>query len=331
MPAQPEFPEGFSFSIPNPKPGMRYAIPLRHEQPIFMINFFCCKIIPKSGIRRAPYHNEVKMTKISAFADEISDELDVQIENLKANGVGYIELRGVWGKNVLALTEDEVRQVKQRAMAEGIGFSAIGSPLGKFPLDGDFNDQIEGLKKAIDYAHILEAPYIRLFSFWIPQGDDPAQHRSQVIDWLGKMIAEAEESGIVLAHENEKDIYGDTGDRCYDLYTSLQSPAFTGIFDFANFVQCSLHPYQDCWLKLKPYITYFHVKDALMGSGKVAPAGQGDGDIELILREAFAAGYDNFLTLEPHLSVAAASYGRTTPELFRTACSALEDILIKLR
>lgn len=87
------------------------------------------------------------MLKISAFADEISDDLDVQIQNLQANDVGYIELRGVWGKNVLALSEAEVHAVKRRAADSGIGFSAIGSPLGKFPMDGDFTLQMEGLKK----------------------------------------------------------------------------------------------------------------------------------------------------------------------------------------
>src|SRR5690242_18010153 len=109
------------------------------------------------------------MPKISAFADEISDDLDEQIHNLQANGVGYIELRGVWGKNVLALSEAEIREVKRRASASGIGFSAIGSPIGKFPLDGDFSMQVEALKIALDYAQILEAPYIRLFPFYIPE------------------------------------------------------------------------------------------------------------------------------------------------------------------
>ncbi len=266
------------------------------------------------------------MFKISAFADEISDDLDVQIETLKANGVGFIELRGVWGKNVLALTLDEVREVKQRAAENGIGFSAVGSPLGKFPLDGDFDLQMESLKRALEVAQILEAPYIRMFSFYIP-GDDYAQYRGKVLDWMGQMIAEASKTSIVLAHENEKGIYGDTGERCLDLYTHLQSPAFTGIFDFANFVQVGEHPYQDCWLKLRPYIRYFHIKDALLETGQVVPAGQGDGAVEKILGEAFAAGFDNFLTLEPHLSLAAASYGRTTPALFGTAAGALWKIL----
>jgi sugar phosphate isomerase/epimerase len=271
------------------------------------------------------------MLKISAFADEISDDLDVQIQNLKANDVGFIELRGVWGKNVLALSEAEVHEVKRRASDSGIGFSAVGSPLGKFPVDGDIRLQMEGLKKALQYAQILDAPYIRMFSFYPPEGADPAVYRHQILDWLGQMIVEAEKTPVILAHENEKGIYGDTGARCLDLYTSLPSPAFTGIFDFANFVQCDQHPYDDCWVKLQPYIRYFHIKDAQLGSGKVVPAGQGDGDVARILREAFAAGFDDFLTLEPHLSIAEACYGRTTPDLFRTATDALKRILEQVK
>lgn len=271
------------------------------------------------------------MIKISAFADEISDDFEVQIQTLKANGVGFIELRGVWGKNVLALSDGELRQVKQRADDAGIGFSAVGSPIGKFPLDGNFADQLEALKRALNGAKIIEAPYIRMFSFFIPPHDDPVRYRGQVIDWLGRLIAEASDTGVVLAHENEKGIYGDTGDRCLDLYTSLQSPAFTGIFDFANFVQCNQHPYDDCWRKLRPYIRYFHIKDALLSSGQVVPAGQGDGDVELILREALNEGFQDFFTLEPHLSLAGANYGRTSPELFQTAAAALNHVIARIR
>ena len=270
------------------------------------------------------------MNMISAFADEISDDPELQIATLKASNVGNIELRGVWGKNVLSLSEDEIKEIKKIATDNGLGFSAIASPLGKFPLDGDFNLQMEALKKALDYAAILEAPYIRMFSFFIPDGQDPANVRPQVIDWLGHMIHEAEKTSIILAHENEKGIYGDIGERCLDLYTTLASHSFTGIFDFANFVQCSQRPFEDCWLKLEPFITYFHIKDALLESGKVVLTGQGDGDIEIILHQAFMNGFNNFLTLEPHLSLAEANYGRTSPELFQTAAAALYDILGKI-
>ena len=270
------------------------------------------------------------MNMISAFADEIGDDLDQQIATLKANNVGNIELRGVWGKNVLALSEDEIKEIKKRAADSGLGFSAVASPLGKFPLDRDFNLQLEALKRALDYAAILEAPYIRMFSFFIPEGQDPATVRPQVIDWLGHMIREAEKTSIILAHENEKGIYGNTGKRCLDLYSTLDSRSFSGIFDFANFVQCDQRPYEDCWLGLQPFIAYFHIKDAILESGKIVLAGQGDGDIEKILHQAFTNGFNNFLTLEPHLSLAEADYGRTSPELFQTAVTALNGILEKI-
>ena len=72
---------------------------------------------------------------------------------------------------------------------------------------------------------------------------------------------------------------------------------------------------------------YFHIKDAMRADGKVVPAGKGDGDVKRILSEAYKSGYDNFLTLEPHLSVAEANYGKTSPDLFATAVTALKTIL----
>ncbi len=267
------------------------------------------------------------MNKLSAFADEIGDDLSLQMSTLKTNGVDNIELRGVWGKNVLKLTEEEINRVKREADDNGIGFSAVGSPLGKFPLDGNFDDQIDDLRKALDYAEIIGAPYIRMFSFHIPKGDNPSSHRSQILEWLAKMVEVAEATPVILAHENEKGIYGDTGERCLDIYNSIQSASFTAIFDFANFVQCGERPYDDCWLKVREHVTYFHIKDAMLNDGKVVPAGEGDGDVEKILSEAYAAGYDNFLTLEPHLSVAETNFGKTSPELFRTAVVALKGIL----
>ena len=270
------------------------------------------------------------MAQLSAFADEIGDDLSLQIEVLRNNGVGNIELRGVWGKNVLELSEDEIREVKKIAADNGIGFSAVGSPLGKFPLDGDFPEQLDGLKRALDYAQIIDAQYIRMFSFYIPEGDEPGKHRGQVLDWMGKMVEIAEETTVILAHENERRIYGDIGERCLDLYTSIQSPSFTGIFDFSNFVQCGDRPYDDCWVRLKQYISYFHVKDSVASTAEVVPAGEGDGDVRRILGEAFAAGFDGFLSLEPHLSQAKANYGKTSPDLFGVAADALKRILESL-
>ena len=264
--------------------------------------------------------------RVSAFADEIGDELDEQLEVLAANDVGNIELRGVWGKGVLELSAAEVRRVKAAASQAGVGFSAVGSPVGKFPVAGDFGEERERMRRALEYAAVLEAPFVRIFSYYIPNGDDAAAHRGQVLDRLGALAELAEPSGVVLAHENERDIYGDTGERVLDLLESIRSPAFTGIFDFANFVVCGEDPYR-CWQQVRERISYFHVKDAVAATGRVVPAGEGDGAVVRILSEAYAAGFDSFLTLEPHLDVAGASHGRTSPARFGTAAAALRGVL----
>lgn len=66
-----------------------------------------------------------------------------------------------------------------------------------------------------------------------------------------------------------------------------------------------------------------------MGSGKVVPAGQGDGQLEPILVDAYRSGYRGFVSLEPHLKVAGHSHGETGADLFKTAADALKALLAK--
>jgi sugar phosphate isomerase/epimerase len=104
----------------------------------------------------------------------------------------------------------------------------------------------------------------------------------------------------------------------------VNSPKLRSAFDFANFVQCGEDP-RDNWPALKPYVAHIHIKDARTG-GQVVPAGQGDGHIPEILKQAWDGGYRGFLTLEPHLKVAGHSHGETGPDLFKVAADALKDV-----
>ena len=185
------------------------------------------------------------------------------------------------------------------------------------------------MRRALEFAALLEAPYVRIFSYYIPAGEDAAAYRGQVLDRLGELVALAETTDIRLAHENERHIYGDVCSRVLDLLENIGSSAFTGIFDFANFVVCGEDPYP-CWQRVRHHISYFHVKDAVAATRTVVPAGAGDGAVARILGEAYAAGFDGFLTLEPHLNVAAGSYGRTSPARFKVAADALKQVLAGL-
>src|SRR5699024_7407257 len=117
-------------------------------------------------------------------------------------------------------------------------------------------------KHTLEIAKILETDYIRMFSFYIPEGEDPKDYRSEVLKRLKDLVDLAEKAGIVLLHENEKGIYGDTPERCLDIIEGIDSKFFRAIFDPANFVQVGVENYPYAFDMLKEYIEYMHIKDA---------------------------------------------------------------------
>lgn len=237
---------------------------------------------------------------ISAFADEIDMDLSVQMEVLKQHDIHYIEMRGVNGKNVSQLTLEEARAIKVQLDKEGFSISAVGSPIGKIKMTDDFDEEKIKFVHTLEIAKILETKYIRMFSFFMPEGEDANSYREEVLSRWKVYVELAKNRGIVLLHENEKGIYGDTKERCKDLLDSLGCEYMRATFDPANFVQVG----EDCekaFELLKEDVVYMHIKDAL-ADGQVVPVGYGIGEVESILRQLKEAGYNGFLSLEPHLA-----------------------------
>ena len=237
---------------------------------------------------------------ISGFADEISPDLSEQIRVLQKLGISHVEMRGVNGRGLVEYSLPEAAEIKTQLDAAGIRLSSVGSPIGKIRITDDFAPHLELLRHTIEIAKIMETPNIRMFSFFIPQDQDPALFREEVMNRLGAMADLAASSDIVLLHENEKEIYGDNAARCLEIMQNFYGPHFRAVFDFANFVQCgqdTLEAYE----MLKPYVDYIHVKDALFADGQVVPAGHGDGNVARILGMLKETGYHGFLSLEPHL------------------------------
>lgn len=243
----------------------------------------------------------LKDSIITGFADEIDSMLDKQMEVLAKLGMSYIEMRGVDKKGLVNCSMDEVKEIKRRLQDKGMKLSSVGSPIGKIGIRDEFAPHMELLKHTVEIAHELNAPYIRMFSFYMPEGEKPETYRESVMERLGKMADYAASHDIILLHENEKGIYGDNASRCLELMQAFYGEHFKAVFDFANFVQCrqdTLEAYE----LLKDYIEYIHVKDAVWEDGRVVPAGYGDGHVKEILHKLDARGYLGFLSLEPHLT-----------------------------
>lgn len=238
---------------------------------------------------------------LSGFSDEIAPELDLQLAAIREWGLSHIELRAADGVNVSDFSTEKGKEVKNKLAGAGVSVSSIGSPIGKIGIEEDFAPHLEKLKRTLEIQKELGAPYLRMFSFYIPQGRAPEDFREEVLDRVGRMAEEAAAWDSVLLHENEKGIYGDSAPRCKELLDAFYGPHFKAVFDFANFVQVGQQTLPAYEL-LKPYVEYVHVKDAQWGTGAVVPAGQGDGHVKDILTDLIGGGWKGFLSLEPHLT-----------------------------
>jgi sugar phosphate isomerase/epimerase len=269
------------------------------------------------------------MFKLSAFADEISPDLDEQIRVCRENGVTHVELRSVNKVNVLDF-DQKLRNEIKRKLADGrIGVIAIGSPIGKVKIDEPWEKHFDRFKIAVELAQHFDAPYIRIFSYYPPnKGEDMRRHRDEVMRRMRAKVDFIKSVNVTLLHENEKDIYGEKGRECVDLMKTVDSRKFRSAFDFANFVQAGERPL-DNWPALKPWSDHIHIKDALLSNGKVMPAGKGDGQLEPILVDLHKSGYGGFLSLEPHLAAHEQFGGFSGPQLFKVAADALKDLCRK--
>jgi sugar phosphate isomerase/epimerase len=267
------------------------------------------------------------MWTLSGFIDEISDDFSEQCKVAAGLGLRYVEVRSAWGTNVLDLDDTQLATVREALAEYGLQASSIGSPIGKISIDDEFPPHLERMRHAVEVAKTLEAPYIRLFSFFIPEGTDPDSWRDEVLTRMSALAEAAADSDVILVHENEKEIYGDIPRRCLDIVTSVSSPKLQLAWDPANFVQVGVRPFTDGYAMLRPHVDYIQIKDALLADGTVVVAGAGDGEVPETVRALRADGFDGFFSLEPHLGEYTAYGALSGPELFTLAWKGFTDIL----
>ena len=280
--------------------------------------------------------------ELSAFTDEYSPEIDKQIEGMLKNGIHYTELRGVDGKNVSEIDVAKAKEVKAKLEANGLEVWSIGSPLGKIKLTDDIEKHLELTKHCAELANIFGTPRMRVFSFYVPNTTDIAPYRTQVMDWMGRMLEVAKAEGAILCHENEKGIYGEKIEGCVDIQKTFGGE-YKCIFDPANFLQADVKPYPDAFSALGDSIYYMHIKDC-DAAKTIVPAGKGLGGIPEILRELNKRDGQMVLTLEPHLTIFKGLAGleaegetsaignafRTAEEAFGVATDSLKSIIASI-
>ena len=266
--------------------------------------------------------------RISGFADEIADDLDEQLDVLESAGIDRLDLRNVWGENLLDLSGERLVDLEATLDARGFTVTSIGSPIGKVGVADPLEPHMERLDRALELADRFDTDRVRVFSYYVPEDDDPADHRAEVLRRTRAAVDRAERADVTLVLENEKDIYGDTPGRVRDLLTAVDSPHLRAVFDPANYLEIGVRPYPDALLQVVEYVDQVHVKDARFGErGGIEPPGEGDGRLPETLAALHDRGFAGPFSLEPHLAMAGSNYGYSGPEGFRTAADALQGIL----
>ncbi len=268
------------------------------------------------------------MAKLSAFADEVTDDFLEQVKYLAGEKVGYIEIRFVNQKNVMDLTQDELNEAKAMIADHGLKVCAIGSPIGKVKIDEPFGPHLDKFKHAVDLALFFETPYIRMFSYYPPEGTDISDYRDEVMERMSAKVEILKDVDVTMVHENETDIYGHSAENCVDIAKTINSPKLRLVYDPANFVwgQKITDNVEKCWPLMKPYVVHIHIKDWKLGDTLGSIPGEGDGQIKELLAELAAMNYEGCLTMEPHLKAGGQFGGDTGPELFSKAIAAVRKL-----
>ena len=163
---------------------------------------------------------------VAVITDEFSQDFDRVCATAAELGIPELEIRTAWNRNVLDMTDEEVRTLKSTAEEHGRRFVCVASPTYKCVLpDGgevdkrfqhdafqatfSFEDQPKVLNRAIEIAKRLEAPFVRVFSFW--RTVEPERNFKRIVEVLQEGGATARQAGILLGLENEHACHFGTG------------------------------------------------------------------------------------------------------------------------
>jgi len=263
--------------------------------------------------------NSASPFRISVINDEIGEDFAHVCEVATRDfGMGWIELRSMWKKNIVTLDEKEVAEAKRILDRFQLKVTDIASPLfkadwpgapkSKFRDGGSFGSNVttleqqdEVLERAIDMAKAFQTDRIRCFDFW--RLDDQGPYRAAINAKLREAAEKAGKRGITLLLENDIGLNTATGAEAARVLAEVKSPWLMMNWDPGNAAAAGETPYPDGYNLLpKERIGHCHCKDVIKkGKGyDFAPMGGGlidwAGQFAALRRD----GYHFAVSLETH-------------------------------
>jgi sugar phosphate isomerase/epimerase len=260
--------------------------------------------------------------RISVITDEISQDFGRALEVASQEfGMGWVELRSLWNKNILDLDSEEIAEVRRLLEHYQLRVSDVASPLfkvdwpgapfsksrlaarDKFGAEFTFEQQDEVLERGLEFARVLRTDRLRCFDFW--RLEDPAPYRAAMDAKLLEAATKCGKKGVTLVLENEHECNSGTGPEALRILDAVRSPHFNLNWDPANAARLGDVPYPTSYERLpKNRIGHVHSKDVARkpdGSGyEWVAMGRGLIDWTGQFRALRRDGYQRAVSLETH-------------------------------
>ncbi|MBM3813966.1 MAG: sugar phosphate isomerase/epimerase [Acidimicrobiia bacterium] len=256
--------------------------------------------------------------RIAAITDEYSHDLEKALEPMAEVGMQGAELRVVWGKNIMDLSDEELKRAKQMVTDKGMEVISIASPVLKcvlpnapdvdarfqhdiFASKHTFEDQPRLSEHAFDVAEMMGAKIVRVFSYW--RTVEPEKCFSAVVDALGGLAERAAKRGLIIGLENEHACNIATGAESAKALAAVKHESLKLVWDPANALCSGENPFPDGYRKLPvDRIVHVHTKDCHMEGHKPVwgPLGTRSVDWKGQVAALLADGYQGWLSLETH-------------------------------
>jgi sugar phosphate isomerase/epimerase len=279
--------------------------------------------------------------KLSVINDEITQDFGRACEVAAQEfGLQFIEIRGMWSKNIMRLDAKEIDEARKTLEKYKLRVSSIASPIFKvdwpaaptskfspkrdqFGADFTFEQQDELLERSFELARVFQVDRVRIFDFW--RLDDQQPYRAAIDDKLKEAAKKAEKRGVILLLENEAACNTATGAEAGRTLGAVRSPNLKLNWDAGNAANRGEIAYPDGYSHIpKDRIGYLHCKDVIRNGGKYEWMKMGGGIIDWVgqYRALEKDGYRGVVSLETHWR------GAGTPEeSTRQSMAGMKDLL----
>ena len=285
--------------------------------------------------------------KLGIFSDEISQDLGYSLKIIKELGAGYVELRSMWGKNLMDLSSGELSKAKELIEKSGLKVCAIASPILKCHLrekeakrapgnthlarEQNYSRHLEILEHSFDLARMFDTNIVRAFGFW-RTGDLTDEVLDEILQRFEIPVKRAEEENIILALENEHQCFIRNGKESRQFLDRISSKNVRLIWDPGNAFFSGEIPYPDGYGLIKDPIVHVHVKDAgkdEKGRPIWLPVGKGEIDFRGQFQALREGSFSGVLSLETHYVPEGGSKEDGTGESFTGMISILQSLGIE--